>query len=517
MGKNNKILINGLIDIGLTTLSPSAFLVKKAVEYSTDFLGPDKEEAKQISEYKHYEQVQKEGRKLMKDGNLALARARFIEAMESNILHDSVMSDYQDCTRKWLLSLEEGDGFRGYEFSNRQFIFIVRDINHIAGCIDPEGIIKWTFTLNDWPSDIEFSTGRPEANTLYVAHPVQEGLYLPYEKFEETIFMEKVNELCLLAQALGATEISMRSIHGRSIDESGDRNWGAGGNVEYEGVKVGGDYRKNDSRKERCSSNHSIERVQKFAPMYSPYCPKDLLWLETDKLWQTMVKQRIEGNILHHSIRVKSSEACNFSSSTAHDVKASLETISAKVGTHFDLTDNRSFSQTMDTEWELTIDFEDKRNLTQKIEEPLPIGSFVGSTSEGTPIVNQNTETQKNIKSQDNEGLSKAEHEYLCEVKDCLADGEIGSRERRLLEKLREKLGISLERAATLESTLNLSLTDDEKEYVEEYKSIIADGEITPRERRLLDKLRTMLDISKARAKEIESLQNSGCFGMQYQ
>lgn len=505
MGKNNIKKID-LFDVGLAKLSPTALIAKKAVEYATDIFVSDNEETKRILENEHYEQVQKEGWILMKNGNLALARARFIEAMESDVLYESAMADYQDCTQQWLLDLEKGNGFRGYEFSNRQFIFIVRDINHIAGCIDPEGIINWTFTLNDCPSDIAFLAGRPEANTLYVAHPIQEGLYLPYEKYEETIFMEKVNELCLLAQALGATKISMRAIQGKSVDESEASNWGAGGNVEYEGVKVSGDYRKNGSKKEHCSSNHSLERVQKFAPIYSPYCPKDLLWLETDKTWQTMVKQRIEGNILHHSIRVKSSEACNISSNTAHDLKASLETISAKVGAHFDLSGNSSFSQTMDTEWELSIDFEDKRNLTKRIEVPLSIGSFAKSTSKGTPIANQITDVLKDIGSQYNKDLSKVEQEYLSEVKDCLSDGKIGSRERRLLEKLRVKLGISSERATALESSFKPSLTDDEKEYLEEYKSIIADGEITPRERRLLDKLRTMLDISEARAKEIESL-----------
>ena len=102
--------------------------------------------------------------------------------------------------------------------------------------------------------------------------------------------------------------------------------------------------------------------------------------------------------------------------------------------------------------------------------------------------------------------LSSQEQENLEEVKECLVDGEIGSRERRLLEKLREKLGISSERAATLENSLMPSLSDDEKEYLEEYKSIILDGEITQRERRLLDKLRNMLGISERRAIEIENI-----------
>lgn len=103
---------------------------------------------------------------------------------------------------------------------------------------------------------------------------------------------------------------------------------------------------------------------------------------------------------------------------------------------------------------------------------------------------------------------SSSEQEYIEEIKYCLEeDEEISPRERRLLEKLRIKLGITEERAKELEeSLLAPALTDDEKEYLEEYKECAADGEITAKERRLLDKLRKMLGISEERAKELETL-----------
>lgn len=103
---------------------------------------------------------------------------------------------------------------------------------------------------------------------------------------------------------------------------------------------------------------------------------------------------------------------------------------------------------------------------------------------------------------------SSSEQEYIEEIKYCLEeDEEISPRERRLLEKLRIKLGITEERAKELEeSLLAPALTDDEKEYLEEYKECAADGEITAKDRRLLDKLRKMLGISEERAKELETL-----------
>ncbi len=100
------------------------------------------------------------------------------------------------------------------------------------------------------------------------------------------------------------------------------------------------------------------------------------------------------------------------------------------------------------------------------------------------------------------------EQEYIETLKEIIAeDGEITDRERRLLEKLRTKLGISESRAKELEDKLaNPSLTAEEQEYLDEYKSIATDGEITDKERKLLDKIRKMSGISEGRAREIEKM-----------
>ena len=104
--------------------------------------------------------------------------------------------------------------------------------------------------------------------------------------------------------------------------------------------------------------------------------------------------------------------------------------------------------------------------------------------------------------------LSEDEQEYLEEVKMCLEeDNEISPKERRLLDRLRIKLNISEERAKELEESLKSSqLTEDEQEYLEEYKLCFEeDGEISSKERRLLDRLRDKLGISVERAKELEN------------
>ena len=100
--------------------------------------------------------------------------------------------------------------------------------------------------------------------------------------------------------------------------------------------------------------------------------------------------------------------------------------------------------------------------------------------------------------------VTSEEQEYLEEIRACLDnDGEITSRERRLLDRLRKSLGITEARAKELEASVN-NMSDEEKEYQEELKACLEDGTISDRERRLLDRLRKSLGISEECAKAIE-------------
>lgn len=110
---------------------------------------------------------------------------------------------------------------------------------------------------------------------------------------------------------------------------------------------------------------------------------------------------------------------------------------------------------------------------------------------------------------QQGDSMTTAEQEYLTEYKECLASngGEFSDSERRLLERMRKSLGISVKRAAELEDSLTpaLQLTEVESEYLEEYKQCAVGGNITDSERRLLDRMKKTLGISDERAAEIES------------
>lgn len=104
---------------------------------------------------------------------------------------------------------------------------------------------------------------------------------------------------------------------------------------------------------------------------------------------------------------------------------------------------------------------------------------------------------------------SDNEQQYLEEVKACYAEDDvISDRERRLLDRLRKSMGISEARAKEIEALANpKALSKNETEYMEELKACIEnDGVISDKERRLLNRLRIMLDITEERAAELEKM-----------
>ena len=102
---------------------------------------------------------------------------------------------------------------------------------------------------------------------------------------------------------------------------------------------------------------------------------------------------------------------------------------------------------------------------------------------------------------------SEEEQDYIEMYKEYVADGEISERDRKMLDKFRSRCGISEERARELEASCNKpQLTEDEQEYLEMYKEYAADGEISERDRKMLNKMRDRMGISEERAKEIEKL-----------
>lgn len=421
--------------------------------------------------------------------NLIQGRQMALAAMESPDfeIKQEAKDIYLNITKNLV---EDSASFSKILYNIRKFIFVLGTEKQLPGCYDKDGNIQFVFTLNDLPTSIQFPVGHPQANTLYIGHPFKPATYLPFENATEQLFMERVHELCYLGQCLGANEIRIKRLRGLDTASSEAKQLDVSGELDVKAVNVGGSFGRNTAAQNSYSSKDGMEMVQTYLPTKQPYCPDDLVWLDSETSWQALVKQRLNGNILSYSLHLSSSESVSMTSSKVQSVKASFEYLVTKVSGTYDAKTDKTFSKTEEIEWEIDMKFKPLQEFDN---------AYV-TNSQATDSIDQSLNSE----------LSEDEIAYKEEVEFCLEDAsEIDAHSRKFLERKRQKLGLSETRAQEIEDMVKASLvsfTDEEKEYMEALDDVIEDGVIPDNVRRLLERERKSLGISEERAKELEEI-----------
>ena len=406
------------------------------------------------------------------------ARNRFIDAMKSD--SEEIQEESKECLD--IMEDKLSDTWKNYtteyKYEDRKFIMPINDYE-IAGCF-VNGID--TFRMSNIPSCIKFPIGHPVSNELYIGHPYKPELYVPYENSEEIFFVDKIHELCYLLECLGAEEISITSIKGRNVTEIGNFNTVMSGNADIGLYSLNGDLSATGSSKRTSNSNIQRTITQKFDPMKKPYVPEGLIWYQEQTKWQRLTNSRLSGNLLEYNEYVSSSETKFVSNSERTNIKASAEYLWNQVNVNAEINSKEQFKESTETQWKVEVKFRSIKKFTDDV----PSADFC---------------KQQTI------GYSATEQEYLENLKEFLEDdAEITPRERKMLDRIRQSLGISEERAAELEASLKPQLTEDEQEYLEMYREYAEKGEITEKERRKLDRFAQALGLESERVKEIEHI-----------
>lgn len=325
-------------------------------------------------------------------------------------------------------------------------------------------------------SALSFPMGHPKVNEVYVAHSLTTNRYMPIESYQLELIEDRVREFCELAQGLGATEINIECLNSNSNDStnSGNRNISGGASRMS---SVHGSGHDEYSRRLIEEISRSISLHQTFQPHKAPALPDNLLWYSGEPSWQRLYRQRMEGGLLTHEERIETKKSQVVDNREMKEIKAELETLFANMDIAFDKMEEAKFEQQENAVLAISVKF-------------APLSQLTG----GTAVLQDSM-------------FSSNEQKYIDEVKECLSDGEITKTGRRLLNMHRERLGISEIRAAELEASVATpQLTDEEKEYLEAYREACEDGQLSDKERRMLNRLRDMLGITEERAKEIEKI-----------
>ncbi|MCQ2249905.1 MAG: hypothetical protein MJZ66_02220 [Bacteroidales bacterium] len=357
-------------------------------------------------------------------------------------------------------------------FVDRQFIMFAKNSEAIKRYYDVDDNIKWFFTLDKYPSDIHIE-GFPQTGVLYMANPVKPNVYIPAASADEMLFDDKIREFEYLMSCLGATRISFRSLKGRKIYSENSSSNNIGASVGLGTLGVNGSYSSSEFGNSDSVYSSEIGRDQEWNPTKYPYCPDDLYWFKYVDAWKTLVKQRLEGNQLSFRYVFKSSECVQLSNQRRQEISVSFNRLMLSANANYNQESSSVFKSQEETEWVVDVVFK-------------PLEEFVSGKSSLT--------------------MTDSERTYLEEVRFILEDGPIGQRERNALIRMSNRLGISVERARGLEDSIVPKLSEEEQQYYDELCAILEDGVIGDRERKSLDRFKNRLGLSDARALEIEKM-----------
>mgnify|MGYP000876183253 CR=1 FL=1 len=360
-------------------------------------------------------------------------------------------------------------------YKERKYIMLVED-SKIKNCA-VSGIT--IFNSSNVPNCINFYDNMPLDNELYVGHPYNPSVYIPYNQAEDILFQDKIQELCYILQQLGAEEITITSLKGRKINETNNKK------EEIEVAANAGRFG-NASLNIDSSTSNLMDRTSHeqydvkyvYDPIDMPEMPSETIWYQNQPKWQRLVQSRIDGNTLEYTECISSKLTFFTSSSEKEDIKAKLKVLMANIEGRIYEEEEKQLREETETIWRVSVKFRSKK------------------------LLQKDTLTQPNSVT----ALTNNEDEFLNEVRFCLDnDGIIDSEEQVYLDKVSQKLGLTQTKAQELQNSLiSPQITDNERKYIEAISELTIDGKIPSSSQRIVERYRKLYEVSSQRAEELE-------------
>lgn len=278
--------------------------------------------------------------------------------------------------------------------------------------------------LSSLPESLKFAGNNISENTLYVLHPLKDDTYIPYNEYSIELFREQLYEYRYIMECLGAKHFSIADIHSNNTESSQNNRFKVGGGGEYKGYAAQGGYESSSSCEEYSKLYNELSQEIHCELSNEPYIPEDTLWYHHNVEWKRNCDSRLQGRMLTFKQRVSNKLNTGLTKANSKNIEAELNAMIAKINGNYGSDTKFSIKEDAEHTWEISVEFYPMSDYNQR------------SIQNETPSA----------------FISKNEQEYISEVKFCLESyGEITVKERRLLERTRERLSISNERAKELE------------------------------------------------------------------
>jgi hypothetical protein len=199
--------------------------------------------------------------------------------------------------------------------------------------------LRYLVVTTSQAKNLRFPTGHPLRNTVYAGDPGVVGRYYPIASFHRILFEGKVAEVLRLLRSLGATEISIEYLEGFRRGAGVDLTVAVPAEVD---VNVGGGVNATTT------ARSSAKTTMHLSPTMSAQLPTDLVWFQSEPLWQEVAKARLEAGLRSFTIDVNYADD--------YGINADLEAMIKDVGLQF----GGSFTEYRETVWKLSGSFAEK-------------------------------------------------------------------------------------------------------------------------------------------------------------
>ena len=204
---------------------------------------------------------------------------------------------------------------------------------------------------------ISFPMGHPVEGYVYMAHPTRPLYYVPADNYEENIFLEKVNEYCYLLQALGAKEIKIQSLRGKSLDEMRESKINAEISFGNKTFNTEGSLKYNEKKHSTADLSFSFNSQQFFSPTKAPYVPKDINWLAIEPKWRRLIDNRLNNTLTEYVEEISTSENKMLSTAEELSINVELKTLATKLKGTLNIEESITSSSKETTTWSIFVKF----------------------------------------------------------------------------------------------------------------------------------------------------------------
>jgi hypothetical protein len=409
-------------------------------------------------------------------GNLYLEMNRYYEAQEDFLQAYKLSYNLSDQV-EYLKNHNESkklyyENFILKPVNKRKFIIISDYLDESKDL--PFSILE----KKDLPENILFPIGHPIPKELYVVNHFEDKAYIPISESEELLFTAKIQEFIYFTECLGAKKTTIRvnksssEQDSTSVKKSGQLYFG---NKKING-KLSGSHDGNIEKLEEIASNYFSGQIS--TPIKTPFLPENLKFYKHEPSWISLYNRRVNGNILEVTEKISTNSLYSIIEKDNANLKAAFKNFLFDSDLEIDYSMEKTFSRKENFEFEFHIEFEPIENLLSE---------------------------HKNIKSdnlKDNQ-----QYKYFMDVNEMLSDDNIiDSKERFFLDKLRSTYNIDLDTAAKIEDFAKdyQQYSDNEKDYINEYLHLKNFGEITHKEKGVLERLQLRSKLSNESVVQLE-------------